>query len=119
MFYLSSLECQEGEGGFQIERSTNSLEDASSRPHLPWQTAGMNLAENLPLLSHSFFKRNSPVFQVRMGEFMIMTVLFWMGSGWGKGEGNDQNILCGNSASQIHNTSVRGAGEAGALVGIW
>lgn len=60
MFYRSVLECQEREGGFWIERSTNSLwkmlpAGLTSRGRL----AGMNLAEKLLLLSHSLFKRNS------------------------------------------------------------
>lgn len=56
MFYLSVLECQEREGGFWIERSTNCLWKM-----LPagltscGRLAGMNLAEKQLLLSHSFF----------------------------------------------------------------
>lgn len=47
------------------------------------------------------------------------SVLFWVGLGWGEREGNDQNILCGNTGSYIHNTSVRGTVKVGSLIGIW
>lgn len=45
-------------------------------------------------------------------------MLFWRELEWGEGEGNDENILCGNTVSYIHNTSVLGTVEVGSVVGI-
>lgn len=98
MFCQSVLECQEGEGGLWIERNTNSLwkmfpADLTSHGRLQ----GWTLLQNAFSLVTAFSREvvlEIMVFQVRTGEFMILTLCYFGRDGDGEKERGMIKISC-------------------------